>query len=181
MGRIVYVTGNSFNNLGDLAMIEGFLRELRRLAPQARATFLGHDEQRLRLAIGRHLEAGHGWAWAPAVCVSAHEGWRYLLHVVNYRRLGLRPKVRWSAAARAARTGKPSGHPQLDALLGAIREADLVVIGGGGVLNELFGLLEGAWIVCQAAQAAEVPVAALGQTVGPFRSGRSMRLFREIV
>lgn len=181
MGRIVYVTGNSFNNLGDLAMIEGFLRELGRQAPRTLVTFLGHDPERLRLALGQHLELGHGWAWAPAVSVSAHNGWRYLLHVANYRRKSLRPKVRWSRAAAAARSGRTTGHPYLDGLFESIRQADLVVIGGGGVLNELFGLLEGAWIVCQAARAAGVPVAALGQTVGPFRAERSKRLFREIV
>ena len=181
MGRIVYVTGNSFNNLGDLAMIEGFLRELGRQAPGTLVTFLGHDPERLRLALGPHLERGHDWAWAPAVSVSAHDGWRYLVHVANYRRKGLRPKVGWSRAAAAARSGRESGHPQLDGLLQTIRGADLVVLGGGGVLNELFGLLEGAWIVCQAARTANVPVAALGQTVGPFRTERSKRLFREIV
>ncbi|MFN3683111.1 MAG: polysaccharide pyruvyl transferase family protein [Fimbriimonadaceae bacterium] len=181
MGRIVYVTGNSFNNLGDLAMIEGFLRELDRQAPGTRVTFLGHDPERLRLALGPHLEQGHDWGWAPAVSVSAHDGWRYLAHAANYRRKGLRPKVRWSRAVEAIRSGRSTGHPQLDGLLQAVRAADLVVLGGGGVLNELFGLLEGAWIVCQAARHASVPVAALGQTVGPFHTERSKRLFREIV
>lgn len=181
VARILYVTGNSFNNLGDLAMIEGFLAELGQVRPEARVTFLGHDRQRLEIALRRALDRGHGWEWAPAVSVSAHDGWRYWIHWINYRRRGERPKVSWQRAARAAVGRRLSGHPRLDALLAAVRGADLVVIGGGGVLNDLFGLLEGGWIVCRAARAAGVPVAALGQTVGPFRSERSKRLFREIV
>ncbi|MCX7799916.1 MAG: polysaccharide pyruvyl transferase family protein [Fimbriimonadales bacterium] len=181
VARILYVTGNSFNNLGDLAMIEGFLAELRRTLPEARVTFLGHDQRRLETALREALSQGHDWTWAPAVSVSAHDGWRYLLHWAHYRMRGRRPKVSWGRAAGAAAASGCSGHPQLERLLDAVRSSSLVVIGGGGVLNELFGLLEGAWIVCRAARSAGVPVAALGQTVGPFHSERSRRLFREIV
>jgi polysaccharide pyruvyl transferase WcaK-like protein len=185
--RLVYVTGDSYNNSGDIAMVRAFIASLEQKVPGVHVTLIGHDVEKLKAAYPQLVGKGHEAAPSGSLVMTQTEGFGRLGHVAKslLKRKPLRPSFsRASALVREmGRTGSPPpGMPRpLKEFAERIQTAQALVVGGGGGLNDVFHFVRPTYLAAIAAQAAGVPVFAIGQSVGPFSRALSMELIKELV
>jgi polysaccharide pyruvyl transferase WcaK-like protein len=176
-------------NVGDLAMLTVAVSRLRELWPSARIQVLTSAPQLVarhcgavetvpvegrRQFLAEHL-LGRADRWIPG------DTWRRMEESLRFRRpelfntsAGLKQRLRRGADAR-----RPS---DLEAFVGAIRSADLVVVNGAGILNDSFpdhalGILA----TIDLAVRRGVPAALVGQGIGPIDSPALRRRAAEVL
>lgn len=178
--KIAYITGNSFNNTGDIAMVNGFLAELRSHLPNLDVTLLGNNLPRMEAAFPELIGGGAKVDYSAGRAVTPHDGLGYLAHLVKSVLNKTAVKTNVDRAVRLVHSGK-----NLSGILGEhaklIQSMDAVVVGGGGCLNDLFGLTEPALVTAEIAAKVGIPVYLFGQSVGPFSKPLSLQRLRRIV
>jgi polysaccharide pyruvyl transferase WcaK-like protein len=186
MNRLIYTTGNSFNNTGDLAMVEGYVYELEKRVPNLHVTLLGHEVDRLNRAFAEILSRGHSSAPSVSTVMTQFSGLGYLGHVGKAILKKQKPRMAFDACEKAVQgwNGKKgemkAGTPEWKKFCDMIADAKAVVIGGGGYLNDIFVMSKPCYMTALIARKAGVPVYAVGQSVGPFTSNESMEIVRKL-
>ncbi len=178
--RISYITGNSFNNTGDIAMVNGFLAELRKNLPDFHVTLLGNNLPRMKAAFPELIASGADVAYSAGHAITPHVGFGYLAHVLKSVINQTPRKVSVDRAVDRIQKGK-SLPGILKAHADLIGQMDAVIVGGGGCLNDLFGLTEPALVTAEIASAAGIPIYLFGQSIGPFDKPESLVRLRRIV
>lgn len=177
--KITYITGNSFNNSGDIAMVNGFVQTLESRLPGVHVRLIGHDLARMKVAFANLLDRGHSLGQSVGASVTPHAGSKYLAHLAKSLIKGTPRKQTVEGAVRQLRTSSSSG--KLAEFAEGIQGSQALVFGGGGYLNDLFGFMEAALVTCEAARAQQIPIFALGQSVGPFHGERGLQTLKRIV
>ena len=158
MRVLVDHSGYELLNIGDIAMLQACVSRLKKLWPDAAIAVYTESPERLAqycpgvAAVGPTVLGRRGVSAAPlSLQLAAEQAWKMFLPLVA------RGRRRCSAAeSDSAR------------ILGAVRQADLVVSSGGGFINDVFWVhAAGVLGVLAAAQRLGKPTAMFGQGIGP--------------
>jgi polysaccharide pyruvyl transferase WcaK-like protein len=150
-------SGYELLNIGDIAMLQACIRRLKALWPDAVIQVYTESPERLAQYCPGALPVG------PTI--------------LGRKPASLAPKSLQLAAEQAFKMALPlaarrkrrrSANPNPGRILGAIRQADLVVSSGGGFVNDVFWVhAAGVLGVLAAAQRLGKPTAMFGQGIGP--------------
>ena len=155
-------SGYALVNIGDIAMLQGCVRRLQSLWPDAEISIFTESADRLRV-ICPDAEpvvpsiAGHWWAsWLPlSAQLLAEQIWKIGMAALG----GHGPRRRRLAPSAAGRRVFQQE---------AIRRADIVMSSGGGFVNDVFWYhAVGVLSVLGMAQRCGKPTAMFGQGMGP--------------
>jgi colanic acid/amylovoran biosynthesis protein len=188
MGRpmriVIEPMGYHLLNLGDVAIRQMTVRRLRELWPTAQIEMFADDPDALCDAIpgvqplstvGRRR-----WFYAPLVPLARARPEFLTFRLTVAERRFRRRHTR--LAERAARLRHPRDAAAVAAFLDAVRGADLLVVGGGGALNDHYARpAESVVDVVEMALDAGVPVAMVGQGLGPLTDRRLARRLHAVL
>lgn len=176
-------------NVGDLAMLTVAVSRLRELWPSARIRVLtGAPElvarhcgavetvpvEGRRQFLAEHL-LGRADRWIPG------DAWRRVEESLRFRR----PQLFNASASFKQRLRGRTGERQpadLEAFVGAICGADLVVVNGAGILNDAFSEhAQGILATIDLAVRRGIPAALVGQGIGPIESNELRRRAADVL
>lgn len=171
MRILVDQSGYDLLNVGDVAMLQACVGQIRELWPQASIAVICHDTQRLA-------------QYCPGTTpVPAGLGGPELLQKLPARlRLGFGQVHKMVRPYTSIDRRRPRSEQAPPSLTGAIRWADVVVASGGGYVNDTwwwhgFGVLS----VLDLAQRMGKPTAMFGQGLGPLTHRASLRQARRVL
>jgi polysaccharide pyruvyl transferase WcaK-like protein len=156
---IVQTGSNDLDNLGDLAMLEVLIERIRQRQPHVSFSVFARDTGKVR-ALGNDVrqiavEQKNEWAMARAAYLGARRLAPSIDSILRQRFPSLYRSLIRSKARSLANSQ-------------AVKNADLLVVSGGGFLTDVFP--GQAWPVFERLRAAiesQIPFALMGQGIGP--------------
>jgi len=168
-------SGYDLLNLGDIAQLQVCVRRLTQLWPNASIGVIANDSDRLREHCpGASLVDSR----VSRSALAKHLPGRIRSGLVQVHKM-MAPSAPWHRRSKghASDTAWP---PHVD-LLQAVREADLVIVSGGGNINDTFWWHgSGVLSVVSLAQRLGTPTALFGQGIGPLSNRLLRRQLRSV-
>ena len=173
MNVLVDSGGYALNNVGDIAMLQVAVSRLQALWPEASIGVLSASPDRLaRYCPGAKAVASNGlrkwleWSRLPGRSRAPKAFSRHLAATESGLRDHL-PGLSDGLAMRRARE-HPADRADLESFLSVARSADLLVLGGGGYMTDVFrGHALSSLELLSRFQRRRVPTAMVGQGIGP--------------
>jgi polysaccharide pyruvyl transferase WcaK-like protein len=183
---LVYSGSYALNNLGDVAMLQVAVSRLRASWPEADVHVLTSSPELLsRFCPGAIPVPSNGlrkwleWSRLPGRARAPRAVSRRLART-DARFRDYLPALSDGLALRRGRNHR-GAHADVEAFLGVVNAANLLVLGGGGYITDLFrGQARSSLELLSRFQRRQVPTAMLGQGIGPLSHPVLLSRAREV-